>query len=85
MVADNAVCEAKRKIVHRARRRHADIPITEAAWAILHATPGAGFQHFNGVSLINHAIQQARPHHSGFKFSQLNNLAQVIEVCRNTV
>ncbi|MNY14715.1 hypothetical protein D3C86_1479010 [compost metagenome] len=59
-VADDAVGQTEGIVVHRARRRHADVPVAGAAGVVLHAGIGAGFQHFDSGRPIREAFQEAR-------------------------
>ncbi|SVK51225.1 Uncharacterised protein [Acinetobacter baumannii] len=80
VVADDAVGQPKREVVHRAGRRHADVPIAEAAGIILHAAVGAGLQHFEAVRLETHIVQQARPDVAALKLRRGDHLPQIVEV-----
>ncbi|CCK07078.1 hypothetical protein BN128_959 [Cronobacter sakazakii 696] len=84
-VTDDAVRQTESVIVHRPGRRHADIPVAQTARIILYAAPGAWLQHFDGVRVVAHFIQQARPHGGVFKRLQTDNLAQIIEISGDAV
>ena len=85
VVTDNAVRQAEGKIIHRAGRRHADIPVALTARIILHAAPGAGLQYFNHWRLRHHAIQHPRPGGAADKRLAGGNLPQVVEVSGDAV
>ncbi|CCJ92701.1 hypothetical protein BN131_374 [Cronobacter malonaticus 681] len=84
-VTDDTVGQPEGVIVHRPGRRYADIPVAQTPRIILHAAPGARLQHFDGVRVVAHLIQQARPHGGVFKRLQTNNLAQIIKIGGDTV
>ncbi len=80
VVADDAVGQPEREVVHRPGWRHADVPIAETAGIILHAAVGAGLQHFEAVRLETHIVQQARPDLAALKLRRGDHLPQIVEV-----
>ena len=80
VVADDAIGQPECEVVHRAGRRHADVPIAEAAGIVLHAAVGAGLQHFEAVRLVTQIVQQARPNVAALKLRRGDHLPQIIEV-----
>ncbi|MNQ63948.1 hypothetical protein D3C85_783480 [compost metagenome] len=79
-VAHDAVGDAKGVVVHRARRRHADVPIAGAARIVLHAGVGAGFQHLDRGGAVLEAVQETRGKLAGAKALVGDDLAQVVQV-----
>ena len=59
VVADDAIGEAERIVVHGARRRHADVPVTDAAGIVLDRGVGAGQHHLDRVGTECEARQRA--------------------------
>ncbi|MNI33272.1 hypothetical protein D3C81_1069230 [compost metagenome] len=85
MVADNAVGQPESKVVHRPGRRHANIPIADAAGIILHAAVSARLQHFDTAGLEAETVQHAGPHATGLELRGGNHLPQVIQIRRDAV
>ncbi len=84
-VADDAVSQSKGEIIHRAGRRHADIPVAGAARIILDAAPGAGLQHFHHWRAGHKTIKQARGGIALLKGVVGDHLTQIVEVGGNAV
>ncbi len=59
-IADDSVAESKRQIVHRTRGRHADIPVTDTPWIILHGRVRARLQHLDTVRSKLELVEPAR-------------------------
>ncbi|KAG1442994.1 hypothetical protein G6F57_018241 [Rhizopus arrhizus] len=61
-------------------RRHADIPIADAARVVLHAGVGAGLQHFDGGRPVGKAFQEPRGQLARAEAFVGHDLAQVVQV-----
>ena len=85
MVTDNAVRQAKGKIIHRPGRRNANIPVARTARIVLNAAPGSRLQHFNHRRFRLNAVEHTRPGAAGDKRRAGGYLAQIVEIGGNTV
>ncbi len=79
-VAEEPVAEPKRKTVHRARRWHANVPISSSSRVVLHRRRQATAQHANRTLGVRHAGQCAGRDVPGRKHVAADNLPQPVEI-----
>ena len=79
-VAAEAVCQPVRQPVHRPGRRHADIPIADAARPVLQARLRAGREHVDGRALITVAGERRGKEPAVEEFRRARERAQIVEI-----
>ncbi len=80
MVADDAVAEPERVVVHGPGGRHADVPIAGAAGVVLHRGVGARLHHLEGGGGVLETFQVAGGDLAFHYLGVDQNAAQVIQV-----
>jgi hypothetical protein len=84
-VADEAVGEAEGQVVHRAGGRNTDIPIAEATGEILHGGLGAAFENVDRRSDVGERGEVFGGDPTGAETGRGGDLAEVVEICLQTV
>ena len=80
LIAQQAVAIAKRQVIHGARWRDTDIPVTGPAGVILHRGLGAGREDIDAAGLIGKVVQGAGVVRCPDKAFIRQHLLQVIEI-----
>ncbi len=85
VVAHQAVGNAKRKIVHRARRRHPNVPVPFAPGVVLHAGGGSRLDNLEHTRLVDKIVQKPGAEPALGELRGRNQLAQVIQIGGNAM
>ena len=82
-VADNSIAHPESVVVHRTRRRHADIPVAGAARIILNRCEGAGHDDLDGIGAVSQSRQCLGRDVARHEYRRDDNLPEVVEIGRD--
>ena len=78
-VAEDAVAERERAVVHRSARRHADVPQADSPGQVLHGG-GAGDDHVDRAACVPVALERRRGDGAGAERGRVDELGEQAEV-----
>ena len=83
-IAHQAIAQTEGSVIHGARRRYPDIPITDTTWIILHRGIGTGDNHLHRRGQEGDAVERLSGHITGQEAIPTADLTQIIQVGGDT-